>query len=421
MEDVEDVMGRARELYKAGKFKEAIAEYDNAININSQFAPAYHSKALARLNLKEYSLAIADAEKAVELSGRLNARYFSTLGTAYYEGGNKAAAKKAWEEGLKLDPKQPNCLNGISLLNRPRPTYRPTPPNDGFLPTRPIVAELPLAQMIERGKANQGTTYLIAACGRLAMLALLAGYILSPGKFSYQCWRLYMLSAMASHISSLFITHGVPQFNLESLKIWGSKVLEDTGSPSLMLPMLVYFMIGRPNPFGMLAVGIADLWYALEGLHSLLANVPVVPSTLSMLGNKVLPYVGGNSNRNLILSNLLYLSALAEIALGILLIFEVFTPARNLLATIIFWQTFPQRYVTSPAVRKAFGTVNTGLRHYVIDQPWCPAVVKNGYDKMSTTMDGYVRGIVQNAMGQAPQAEAAQGGLAGMMSKCEIM
>lgn len=419
-------MDRARVLYKAGKFREAISEYDNAIRINSHHAGAYHSRALAKLQLKEHASAISDAEKAVEESGRCNARYFSTLGTAYFEGGKKDAARKAWEEGLKLDPKQPNCLGGITALDK-KPTYRapssaPSFPSDGFLPTRPIVAELPLAEMIAKGRANQGTPYYVTAFGRLAMVAFLIGYILLPSNLSYQCWRFFMLSAMASHLSSLLVTYGVPQsFGLESLKLWASRVLEDTGAPSVMLPMLVYFVIGRPNPLGILAVGIVDLWYAFEGIKALVPNVPMLQSTLSLLGNKILNFLGGNSNRNVILTSLLYVSALSEIAMGILLILEIFTPARNLLAVFIFWQTFPQRYVTSPPVRKAFATVNSGIRHYVIEKSWCPAIVKQGYDKLATVLDGHVRGIVQNAMGQTPQAEASQGGLAGMASKCEIM
>ena len=49
------------------QYTEAIADYDKAIELDPKLAPAYMNRGVAKYNLKQYSEAIADYDKAIEL------------------------------------------------------------------------------------------------------------------------------------------------------------------------------------------------------------------------------------------------------------------------------------------------------------------------------------------------------------------
>ena len=49
------------------EYEGAIKDYDKAIELDPNFAPAYHNRGIAKYELKQYSEAIADYDKAIEL------------------------------------------------------------------------------------------------------------------------------------------------------------------------------------------------------------------------------------------------------------------------------------------------------------------------------------------------------------------
>ena len=57
----------ARKRLNLKQYSEAIADYSIAIELNPNYAEAYNNRGLAKYNLKKYSEVIADLDKAIEL------------------------------------------------------------------------------------------------------------------------------------------------------------------------------------------------------------------------------------------------------------------------------------------------------------------------------------------------------------------
>jgi len=59
------------QLSNDGRWQEAIAEYDEAIRLNPQYAEAYNDRGIAYCNLGEHQRAIEDLNEAIRLDPQL--------------------------------------------------------------------------------------------------------------------------------------------------------------------------------------------------------------------------------------------------------------------------------------------------------------------------------------------------------------
>ncbi|RKF59321.1 DnaJ-like protein subfamily C member 7-like protein [Erysiphe neolycopersici] len=93
--------------YKAGKFKEAIEKYSEALEIDpsnkSTNSKLLLNRALCHLRLKNYKIAIADCERAIVLDPSYT-KARKTKATATGQSGDWAAAVREWKDLLELDP-----------------------------------------------------------------------------------------------------------------------------------------------------------------------------------------------------------------------------------------------------------------------------------------------------------------------------
>ena len=67
--------------YELKQYKEAIADYDKAIELNPKDADTYYNRGAAKNHLKQHKEAIADYDKAIELDPK--------DADAYYNRGSK--------------------------------------------------------------------------------------------------------------------------------------------------------------------------------------------------------------------------------------------------------------------------------------------------------------------------------------------
>lgn len=79
----------------------AIADYDQAINLDSEDALAYYNRGNAWRNLKEYQKAIADYNQAINLDSEFAEPYFGR-GLTYYEQGDKERGIKDMKKAEQL-------------------------------------------------------------------------------------------------------------------------------------------------------------------------------------------------------------------------------------------------------------------------------------------------------------------------------
>jgi len=99
-------------LQNQGKYDEAIAEYNKAIELNKNFANAYSNRGRAYYMKKEYDRAVADYTTAIELDPETVAHY-GGRGSAYFNKKQYPLAIQDFNRALELDPQ-----STVSSTNR---------------------------------------------------------------------------------------------------------------------------------------------------------------------------------------------------------------------------------------------------------------------------------------------------------------
>jgi len=89
----------------AGRYKEAIAAYDCAIQLDSNHALAYYNRGTTYRDLKEYQKALADYTRAIDLNPN-SALAYGARGRTYYYLKDYQRAVKDFDRSLELDSSQ---------------------------------------------------------------------------------------------------------------------------------------------------------------------------------------------------------------------------------------------------------------------------------------------------------------------------
>eukprot|EP01100_Stratorugosa_tubuloviscum_P000793 TRINITY_DN117_c1_g2_i4.p1 TRINITY_DN117_c1_g2~~TRINITY_DN117_c1_g2_i4.p1 ORF type:complete len:319 (-),score=177.58 TRINITY_DN117_c1_g2_i4:928-1884(-) len=95
-----------------GKFEESITYFTEAISYDPNNHVLYSNRSGAYASLKDWTKALSDAQKTVELKSDF-AKGFSRLGIAYFYLGDLEKATKAYQDGLKLDPNNQQLKQGL--------------------------------------------------------------------------------------------------------------------------------------------------------------------------------------------------------------------------------------------------------------------------------------------------------------------
>lgn len=111
-------------LQSLGRNDEAVADFTRAIELNTQFVPAYTNRAYSRLQTGRFSEALADLNKSVEIDPNQPAAY-SLRGTAFLQTGDANAALTDYEAALKLDPDSPQLRADVGFAQFFAGQYEP--------------------------------------------------------------------------------------------------------------------------------------------------------------------------------------------------------------------------------------------------------------------------------------------------------
>jgi tetratricopeptide (TPR) repeat protein len=148
--DSEALSVQGQALAQAGKTAEALAAYNNALNLNPHNALAFYHRGLLYQSEKQYELAVADftsangltpqqpdpllgralcrlatgktreaaadLDEAVQVAPQ-NAQAWTTRGAAYERIGDKAKATESYNRAVTLRPKDDAARNGLARLN----------------------------------------------------------------------------------------------------------------------------------------------------------------------------------------------------------------------------------------------------------------------------------------------------------------
>jgi tetratricopeptide (TPR) repeat protein len=92
-------------LLKEKEYEDAIKAFDEAIEINSQYAPSWHNKGKALGKLKRYEEALIAFEKAIEINPK-NANAWYNKGIVLFDYEKYEDAIRADEKAIEINPKQ---------------------------------------------------------------------------------------------------------------------------------------------------------------------------------------------------------------------------------------------------------------------------------------------------------------------------
>lgn len=99
----EQIKNKGNELLGQAKYKEAIAYYTKAIELDSENAVYFANRAAAHTHLKDYNNAVIDCERAIVINPAYSKSY-SRMGTALFYQENYPRAVDAFTKACELDP-----------------------------------------------------------------------------------------------------------------------------------------------------------------------------------------------------------------------------------------------------------------------------------------------------------------------------
>ena len=105
------------ELIEEGRYDEAIAECNKAIELDPNMAGAYVNRSFAYSKKGEFDKTIADCNKAIELDPNL-ADAYNNRGIAYYNKGDYDKAARDFKKAIMLNPENAKAYNNLRIIKK---------------------------------------------------------------------------------------------------------------------------------------------------------------------------------------------------------------------------------------------------------------------------------------------------------------
>mmetsp|Transcript_10845 Transcript_10845/g.19313 ORF Transcript_10845/g.19313 Transcript_10845/m.19313 type:complete len:702 (-) Transcript_10845:388-2493(-) len=113
----ENAKKAGNKAYAAKDYAAALAHFSEAISLNDSDYIYYSNRSACRAQMKDIDGSLEDAKKCVSLAPEW-AKGYARLGAAYYSAGELRKSLKAYEDGLKIDPKLKQLTDGHKLTQK---------------------------------------------------------------------------------------------------------------------------------------------------------------------------------------------------------------------------------------------------------------------------------------------------------------
>jgi tetratricopeptide (TPR) repeat protein len=110
---------RANAYTKLGKFTEALADYNRAIELAPKLAPAWGNRGFVYIKLRRWTDAVADYSRSIELAAA-NARDWHSRGVAHENLGRHEKALADYSRALQIDPRYTSAWIDRGILRASR-------------------------------------------------------------------------------------------------------------------------------------------------------------------------------------------------------------------------------------------------------------------------------------------------------------
>lgn len=421
----EQAKERGNRAFSAGNFADAVSSFSEAIALHARepAAPSnvhvyYSNRSAAYLKLGDAPRALADAEQCVTLKPDWP-KGFSRKGAALYQLGRFADAQRAYTDGLALQGANPALLDGLRAVEAKLSVGRASAASSAAS-ARPAAAasraptSLRAFLVGDKGAAFRLFQFVL----RTLLLALFVLYWLgSSAAFTH-----FFTLSLLNYASYLAFTHGKPKWDAA----YGQRLVLDPATQSLFFSLVFWVAAQPPHGLALLPVLLIEMVHLCSYLSTLLtllgladsalvaavSSRALVPLTTAIISEPGFPVMSASAKWAALYRRMPTVAANIEVALGLALLVELLSPARNVLLAVLYWQVLRVRYMISPPLQDAFRRLHATLLT-VTSHPRCPAVVGRAYAK--------IHAFAWKMVEVNPQQQQAGAGAGGLASRCSIM
>lgn len=423
---------RGNQAFAAGRYEDAVASFTEAIALQHKSdgggdLHVYHSnRSAAYLKTGDGAKALADAEQCISLK-RSWAKGYSRKGAALYHLARYADAYRAYKDGLALDSGNAALLDSLRSVelkmaappggtsSRPSASYSAPPPAARPAASGSSAPAKTLKSLVARDKAAMFQSFQFLL--RCVMLTLFVSYWLPVLVPAYVAYATFFKLALFNYASYLLFTHGRPQWQAA----YAQRLMLDPTIQALFFSLI--FWVSPPYSLALVPIALIETVHWFAYLNSLLqvlglSNNAVVtlvttkalhPVVATVISDPTWPSLSSQSKWAKLYHRIPQVAANIEVGIGIALIMELLTPARNFLLVVLYWQLLRVRYMISPQLQESFRLLNASILS-LVHHPRCPAIVRTGYSK--------IQAMAIKMTDVAQQQQSAGSGLA---SKCSVM
>jgi Transmembrane protein 33/Nucleoporin POM33/Tetratricopeptide repeat len=367
-------------LFKEGRFSDAIDLYTKAIALDRLNHVYVYNRAVAYLKLSNYAKALEDANTSIE-NKRDYIKAYITKGSALRNLQRYEEAISTFKAALEIDPSNSNVQmhlkdceayyqniqnpsSSTSSKNTSTPSSNSNSSNSTTSTSTSSNSSTPSVNLVPTNVPE-----VILLYGRFLISILFISYLLPLGSLSRSSYYYMLLASFIVHLAAIFVAHGVPNMSQAYLV----RVATD---PYFHLIPLAFVFYMTKLPYFLIAVVVIDLDF-LHFLNYLYLQTsqrsPFVAKYMVQASQYILQFLSSkpisviktlSTEACWAIINEFVLTKNAELELyvGILLVVQLFTGARNFLALFAMWQILQLRYATSSHSQRAFRSLDLFIR-----------------------------------------------------------
>lgn len=351
--------------WKDGQYQKAIDHFSKAISLTEErdlLLVLHSNRSAAFLKLKQYTEAVQDGDKCIEIDPSWIKGY-ARKGDAFYANGELKKASAAYAAGLKKDPNDKTLLEKSEQLNASL-SKASKARISGYLQTAIRVAR-----------------YFMLVNVILFWISLVIPFFWTG--FNRGCYVRASLAQVLLSLLALYNTHGFPKLKTEYLQA----LVLDPSTIRLFLAMIL--MLSQPYALAIASPFLCELSCLLPTFVSYIQqHLPLVEGQLRPLLSRFAPQLADQNLAallspamvNQISFQLVRLAASAEVMQGVYLLVGLVAPTRNLMFTMIWWQYLQMRYMTDTTghTKHAFSVLDQRISG-VLTHRLCPQIANTGY------------------------------------------